>query len=109
MAFAAANHLASVMLFVDWAQYECHEDERNGRALATTLWCVPFTDIRLWKPWFTKGLDERANTLVHEWMHKYDCAFDLGYDFDPEYESSGTIRALLNADPYANLVQQMGG
>ena len=59
VAFAVANHLTSVMLFVDWAQYECHEDETNGSALASTIWCVPFTDISLWKPWFTLALDDQ--------------------------------------------------
>lgn len=108
VAFAVANHLTSVMLFVDWAQYECHEDETNGSALASTIWCLPFTDISLWKPWFILDLDDQANTIAHEWMHKYDCAFDLGYDYEEIYRQSGTIRALLNAEPYGNLVAQLG-
>lgn len=44
----------------------------------------------------------RTNTLVHEWMHKYGCAFDLGYDYEEIYWQSGTIRALLDAEPYGN-------
>ncbi len=108
VAFAAANHLGSVMWFVDWAQYECHEDQANGSNLATTIWCVPFTDIRLWRPWFAQSLDVQANTLVHEWMHKYGCHFDLGYDWEEIYRQSGTIRTLLNAEPYGNLVAEIG-
>jgi hypothetical protein len=108
VAFAVANHLTAVSLMVDAAQYECHQDESNGSALASTTWCVPFTDIRLWKPWFQADIRVRTNTLVHEWMHKYDCAFDLGYDYEEIYRQSGTIRALLNAEPYGNIAQALG-
>jgi Domain of unknown function (DUF4157) len=89
-------------------QYECHATDTKGNALATTYWCVPFTDIILWKPWFEESLDTQASTLVHEWMHKYHCSLDLGYDWEESYKKAGTLRALFNADPYGELVEDIG-
>jgi hypothetical protein len=90
------------------AQYECHEEQDMGGTLAESLWCVPLTDIKLFKGFFKKDEDTKGNTLVHEWLHRYSCKFDLGYDWEPIYKTSGTVRALANAEPYGNIVQALG-
>ncbi len=72
---------------------------------ATTFWCVPGIDIRLCPPYFASSGSGRARTLVHEWVHKYGCNFDLGYEHEPGYAGNGTLKQLLNADSFAHFVQ----
>jgi hypothetical protein len=104
-----ADHLTHLLYMCDHVQYECHAEEYNGTTLAWSAWCVPFTDVLIYKRFFDKT-DARiqANTLIHEWGHKYLCLLDLGYDHEEEYGTSGTTRALANADPYCNLATELG-
>jgi hypothetical protein len=96
-------NLRYLRLFVNQPQYECHSVQSIPNP-AWTMWCVPFTDIELYPNWFATSPDRRAKTLIHEWVHHYGCNFDLGYQSDPGYASHGTLRGLLNADPWAWLV-----
>ena len=91
-------------------QYEC-QSAAHGNRSAWVPWCLPFADIEIYPRWFTDDsygarwqLDRQATTLIHEWFHKYQCHFDFGYDTDEDYENFGTMRQLLNADPWAELV-----
>jgi hypothetical protein len=108
VALMVANMLQSICDYAQDAQYECHESETNGSALAESMWCVPYKDIELYKRWFKASGKTRANTLVHEWSHRYGCTFGLGYDWEDSYGSSGTFRALNNAEPYGNIVADLG-
>lgn len=88
----------------DSPQYEC-ESEPNGSAYAQSLWCLPFTDIELYPSWFAlPHTSRRARTLIHEWVHRYGCNFDLGYEHSDDYPNHSTVRALLNADSWAHFV-----
>ncbi len=49
-------------------------------------------------------IDQRARTMIHEWVHRYACRFDLGYEWEEGYSGHGTLRSLLNADPWAHFV-----
>jgi hypothetical protein len=102
-----ANNLAKVVPQVDDTQYECHE-KQEGSAEAEALWCIPFSDIKVFPLWYgssrgTKILDERASTLIHEWMHRYACKLDVGYEWEEGYANASTIRQLANSDPYGML------
>jgi hypothetical protein len=99
-----ANNLAQVVPQVDDTQYECHE-KQEGSEEAEALWCIPWSDIKVFPLWYaskagTKILDERASTLIHEWMHRYACKLDVGYEWEKGYADASTIRQLANADPY---------
>ena len=48
-------------------------------------------------------MDERASTLIHEWMHRYACKLDVGYEWEKGYADALTIRQLANSDPYGML------
>lgn len=75
---------------------------------AWDAWCVPFTDIRVCSPnYFRRDDTRRSTTLIHEWVHRYGCNFDLGYEGSDEFSGSGTGRALFNADPWAKLVRDV--
>ena len=93
------------------ASYDCEDTGSwwcDSSALAKTFWCVPFVDIRVCQPrYFLQSPNERAATLIHEWVHKYGCNFDLGYSHEPDYPSQWTITALLNADPWSELVKDV--
>jgi hypothetical protein len=102
-----ANNLAQVVPKVDDVQYECHA-EQEGNEEAQALWCIPWSDIKVFPLWYgssrgTKILDERASTLIHEWMHRYACKLDVGYEWEKDYADHSTIRQLANADPYGML------
>ena len=75
--------------------------------LATSFWCVPLADIRLCSIYFGHGPTKRSTTLIHEWVHKYGCNFDLGYEHEPDYGSHGTVRQLLNADSFSSFVRDV--
>ncbi len=77
----------------------------SPNTLATTFWCVPGFDIRLCPGYFASSATMRATTLIHEWVHKYGCNFDLGYEHEPGYGGNGTVTQLLNADSFANFVR----
>lgn len=77
----------------------------SNSTLATTFWCVPFVDIRLCPSYFTSSTSQRTTTLIHEWVHKYGCNFDLGYEHEDDYGSNSTVTQLLNADSFANFVR----
>lgn len=101
------RNILQVWVNSDSPQYEC-ESVQEGTTLAWAMWCVPFTDIELYPNWFSEtDIDIRARTMIHEWFHRYACMFDLGYHWEAEYPSHGTIRALNNADPYAYLIYEI--
>lgn len=88
----------------DSPTYEC-EKPQVGSRLGWSMWCVPFTDIELYPLWFAESdIDVRARTMIHEWVHRYGCNFDLGYEWEQGYSGHGTLRALLNADSWAHFV-----
>lgn len=96
------------------AGYECYTGgilERTwacgSNALATTFWCVPGIDIRLCPSYFGQSATERSTTLIHEWIHKYGCNFDLGYEHEEEYSKNRTVTQLLNADSFANFIRDV--
>ncbi|WGH74151.1 DUF4157 domain-containing protein [Tenacibaculum tangerinum] len=97
---------------VAWmAGYQCETTGNSSWActssstLATTFWCVPFVDVRLCPGYFSSSQSDRVTTLIHEWVHKYGCNFDLGYEHESHYSGNGTLRQLLNADSFANFVR----
>lgn len=42
--------------------------------------------------------------MIHEWLHRYSCRFDLGYEHSEGYSGHGAVRSLLNADSIAHFV-----
>lgn len=104
-----ADNLTHLLYMCNHVQYECHANEYYGSTLAWSAWCVPFTDVLVYKLFFDRtDINERANTLIHEWGHKYLCLLDLGYTHEPAYQNSGTTRALSNAEPYGNIAVELG-
>ena len=96
------------------AGYECYTGglfERTWacgpNALATTFWCVPNIDIRLCPSYFGQSPRERSTTLIHEWVHKYGCNFDLGYEHEPDYPGNWTVTQLLNADSFSSFIRDV--
>ncbi|MBU0702121.1 DUF4157 domain-containing protein [bacterium] len=88
----------------DSPTYEC-EKPQVGRRLGWSMWCVPWTDIELYPLWFAESnIDKRARTIIHEWVHRYGCNFDFGYEWEAGYSGHGTLRSLLNADTWAYFV-----
>jgi len=80
----------------------------SQRTLASTFWCVPGVDIRLCPSYFRlKSPRDRSTTMIHEWVHKYGCNFDLGYNFEPKYRRNSTITQLINADSFASFVRDV--
>jgi hypothetical protein len=112
VAWIVSNHLKKVIKEVDDTQYECHTDA-NGSAEAEALWCIPWSDIKVYPLWYansrgvTTTLDYRASTLAHEWMHRYDCRLDVGYEWEGDYSSHGTLRQLMNADSFGTFVYEV--
>lgn len=104
-------NLGALRRMAPLASYTC-SDQGTGlcgqNTYAWTMWCVPLTDIRLCHPnYFNAGDTERSTTLIHEWVHRYGCNFDLGYEGSSEYSDGSTGRALFNADPWANVVRDV--
>lgn len=93
------------------ASYDCEDTSRwwcSSGNTAKTFWCVPFVDIRVCQPvYYSHSALERSETLIHEWVHKYGCNFDLGYAHESDYPSQWTITALINADPWSEFVQDV--
>jgi len=115
-AFAAwVNVNLRYLWAVSWiAEYECYTGgvfERawacGSRVLATTFWCVPGVDIRLCPAYFGQSDTERSTTLIHEWVHKYGCNFDLGYEHEADYTGNRTVTQLLNADSFASFIRDV--
>ena len=115
-AFAAwINTNLRLLYALTWmAGYECFTGgilERGwactGSDLATTFWCIPNVDIRLCPSYFGQSDIERSTTMIHEWVHKYGCNFDLGYEHEKSYKSNSTTTQLLNADSFSNLVRDV--
>src|SRR5215831_16219280 len=66
--------------------------------------CGALAPVRVCDPrYFGAGDTDRPMYLIHEWVHKYGCNFDLGYCSESDCPG-GTVRSLLNADPWARLV-----
>lgn len=104
MAWWLAGNLRFLASASSSPQYEC-QSQQDGSQRAWSAWCVPFTDILLYPIWFADtDIDARARTMIHEWVHRYGCNFDLGYEWEEGYEEHGTVRALLNADSWAHFV-----
>jgi hypothetical protein len=100
---------------VTWmAGYECYSGGLLERVwacgpndLATTFWCVPGVDIRLCPSYFRQSPKERSTTLIHEWVHKYGCNFDLGYEHESDYPQNWTVTQLLSADSFSNFIRDV--
>ncbi|MBK6931955.1 MAG: hypothetical protein IPH12_14265 [Saprospirales bacterium] len=94
-----------------WAGYDCvaNGDGFCGTTtMAYTIWCVPFFDIRICDPYyFSHSPLDRSTTIIHEWVHKYGCNFDLGYDWEPDYPDNSAITQLFNADSFAEFVKDV--
>ena len=93
-----------------WAGCDCIPTDPDwcpGTTLAYTIWCVPVFDVRLCPEYFAEPQIERSGTLIHEWVHKYGCNFDLGYDWEPDYPKNSTFEQLLNADSFSELVKDI--
>lgn len=102
VAWAVGNHLRNARDGAVDASYECNP---AGTARGWSMWCVPFTSIELHPAWFADSdIDARARTMIHEWLHRYDCRLDVGYEHSEGYSEQGTIRSLLNADSMAHFV-----
>jgi hypothetical protein len=103
------------LLVASWmAGYECFSGgiwestwACSGADLATTFWCVPGIAIRLCPSYFAQTDVERSTTLIHEWVHKYGCNFDLGYEHEAGYASNYTLTQLLNADSFSSLIRDV--
>ncbi|HEX8693832.1 MAG TPA: DUF4157 domain-containing protein [Longimicrobium sp.] len=104
LAAGLAKRLARLATAGDDTQYECNME---GTSRAWSLWCVPFSDIELHPAWFSDPeLDAKARTMIHEWLHRYQCAFDLAYKSDPEYAKLSKGQAKTNADSIARFVYE---
>jgi hypothetical protein len=93
-----------------WAGYDCIPTDPDwcpGTTLAYTIWCVPLFDVRLCPEYFAEPQIERSGTLIHEWVHKYGCNFDLGYDWEPDYPKNSTLEQLINADSFSEFVKDV--
>jgi uncharacterized membrane protein YgcG len=107
-------NLDLLRLAAPFASYDCEDTAswwcKDPGTLAETFWCIPLIDIRVCQPlYFLQSDTERSTTLIHEWVHKYGCNFDLGYAAEPDYPKQWTISALINADPFAQLVKDIQG
>ncbi len=104
-------NLAFLRRLAPLASYDCEDSSSwwcGPSTNAKTFWCVPFVDIRVCQPnYFGKSDIERSRILIHEWVHKYGCNFDLGYRHNPDYPKQWTVTALLNADPFAQFVKDV--
>jgi hypothetical protein len=105
---AVASALLQVMRSASGTSYVC-KAKANGSNEAMALWCLPFTDIRVYPLFYSSTeLNYRASTLLHEWMHRYHCDLDLGYSYDPDYASHSKSRQFWNADAYSTLAYEIG-
>ena len=105
-------NLRLLRLMAPMAGYKCETTGQSAwcgpGTLAETAWCVPLFDVRVCASiYFDQSPLERSTTLIHEWVHKYGCNFDLGYRGEPGYVGGSTLRALVNADPFAQLVKDI--
>ncbi|MCP4341229.1 MAG: DUF4157 domain-containing protein [Desulfobulbaceae bacterium] len=105
---AFAGWIRLNLRYLKWAsdspQYEC-ESVQIGSRMGWAMWCVPFSDIELYPRWFALAdIDRRARWMIHEWVHRYGCNFDLGYAWEEGYSGHGTARSLINADPWAKFI-----
>lgn len=105
-------NLGIVRLLAPMAGYNCEDAESSGMCerptLAWVAWCVPLMNVRVCAPqYFARSDNGRATTLIHEWVHKYGCNFDLGYEHEEGYGDSSTARQLINADPWAEFVSDV--
>lgn len=94
------------------AGYDCYTGGLAERVwacgpnnLATTFWCVPGVNIKLCPSYFGQSARGRSTTMIHEWVHKYGCNFDLGYEHEPEYSQNWTATQLLNADSFSSFIR----
>jgi len=103
-----ASALLQVIGEVSGTSYVC-KSTPNGSSEAEAIWCVPWTDIRVYPLFYSNTeLNYRGSTLLHEWMHRYHCDLDLGYAWESDYGGHGTTRQLFNADAYAMLAYDIG-
>jgi outer membrane biosynthesis protein TonB len=90
-----------------YVTYEC---EQSNTGMCTTAgaytWWI-FGDIHLCPRFFQMSLRTQATTIIHEGAHLFCWKLDLGYAHEKGYVNHSTFRALLNADPYAELVNQI--
>jgi hypothetical protein len=88
--------------------YECEATATGmcSTADAYTAWI--FGDIHLCPLFFTRGTRNQATTIIHEAAHLIRGKLDLGYSWSAKYAKQSTFAALLNADPYAELCNDLG-
>ena len=80
----------------------------RGSEYGTSFWCVPGVAIRVCPlVYFSMSNIGRSTGLIHEWIHKYGCNFDLGYEGEPEYAGNSTPEQLLNADSFAHFIRDV--
>ena len=73
--------------------HHLYPSDSDYGTLAKALWCIPFSDIRVYPLWFslkksdgTPDIDKQAESLIHEWMHRNECKYDIEYDLEyPEH------------------------
>jgi hypothetical protein len=107
-AHAVARALGLVIGRVSGTSYVC-KAEANGSTEAMAIWCVPFTDIRVYPLFYNNpSVNYRGSTLLHEWMHRYHCDLDLGYSWEHDYGSNSSTTQFWNADAYATLAYEIG-
>jgi hypothetical protein len=105
---AVARALGLVVGRVNGTTYVC-KAEANGSTEAMAIWCVPFTDIRVYPLFYSNpSVNYRGSTLLHEWMHRYHCDLDLGYSWESDYGSNSSTAQFWNADAYATLAYEIG-
>ena len=90
--------------------YDCEDTDSwwcGSEDIAKALWCLPGVDIRVCHPlYFSIVPSSRSEALIHEWLHKYKCSFDLGYRGTSGYPSY-TTTAILNADSWSEFVRDV--
>ncbi|MGB3458295.1 MAG: DUF4157 domain-containing protein [Halobacteriota archaeon] len=91
-----------------YVTYECEQSDTGMCATAGAYTWWIFGDIHLCLSFFGKKPRKQATTIIHEGAHLFVGKLDLGYADKKGYVTHSTFRALLNADPYSELVNAIG-
>jgi hypothetical protein len=82
--------------------FECEKECDNEKAY--TYWI--FGDVHLCPGFFRSGVNEQAETIIHELFHLQG-AFDLGYHKNNEDADRWWSAAINNADAFSELAQDL--